>query len=181
MSTTNVLFLKICVAPGAVAPCYAKPGDAGADLALDLSCYERVPASMQPQIEDRLFAMYPHERIPDDAWDKEAQRVRLGPGQAAWFQTGVSFELPDGVEGQVRPRSSAHNLGLLVGLGTIDSGYRGPVGVHLRNVSSEPIELRHGQRVAQIVFSPVYSARFSVVPALSETVRGTSGFGSSGN
>lgn len=167
MSTTNVLFLKICVAPGAVAPCYAKPGDAGADLALDLSCFARVPDDVSCS------------RINYDD-PREGYMAVLTPGEAAWFQTGVSFELPDGVEGQVRPRSSAHNLGLLVGLGTIDSGYRGPVGVHLRNVSSEPIELRHGQRVAQIVFSPVYSARFSVVPALSETVRGTSGFGSSG-
>lgn len=174
MSTTNVLFLKICVAPGAVAPCYAKPGDAGADLALDLSEVDRVPHGVSCRSGIRL----------DDAGDVQIEKhfhVHLPPGKAAWFQTGVSFELPDGVEGQVRPRSSAHNLGLLVGFGTIDSGYRGPVGVHLRNVSSEPIELRHGQRVAQIVFSPVYSARFSVVPALSETVRGTSGFGSSGS
>jgi dUTP pyrophosphatase len=165
MSTTNVLFLKICVAPGAAAPCYAKPGDAGADLALDLSGYEQVPDGVSCSKYDN---------------PREGYRAMLMPGEAAWFQTGVSFELPDGVEGQVRPRSSAHNLGLLVGLGTIDSGYRGPVGVHLRNVGSEPIELWHGQRVAQIVFSPVYSVRFSVVPALSETVRGTSGFGSSG-
>ena len=173
MSTTNVLFLKICVAPGAVAPCYAKPGDAGADLALDLSEGVRVPTGIDWRRNDVDFV---------DVNSLEAGlRLRLLPGEAAWFQTGVSFELPEGVEGQVRPRSSAHNLGLLVGLGTIDSGYRGPVGVHLRNVSSEPIELRHGQRVAQIVFSPVYTARFAVVPTLSETVRGTSGFGSSGS
>lgn len=113
---------------------------------------------------------------PDKSW-----RVHLYPGEAAWFQTGVAFELPEGIEGQIRPRSSSHNLGLLIGHGTIDSGYRGPVGVHIRNVGEDMVTLRQGQRVAQIVFAPVYSARFEVVPALNATARGTDGFGSTGS
>ena len=164
MSETNLLFIKITVADGATPPQYAKPGDAGADLALDLSDASKAPKHLSGS-----------QPGPDKSW-----RVHLYPGEAAWFQTGVAFELPEGVEGQIRPRSSSHNLGLLIGHGTIDSGYRGPVGVHIRNVNQDIVTLRHGQRVAQIVFAPVYSARFEVVPALNATARGTDGFGSTG-
>lgn len=174
MSETNLLFIKITVADGAVPPVYKKPGDAGADLALDLSDASKAPEGLSGAtawIDEGMC-----EPGADRSW-----RVYLSPGEAAWFQTGVAFELPDGVEGQIRTRSSSHNLGLLIGHGTIDSGYRGPVGVHIRNVGSDVVTLRHGQRVAQIVFAPVYRARFEVVPALNATARGTEGFGSTGS
>lgn len=167
MSETNLLFIKITVADGVTPPQYAKPGDAGADLALDLNRIQSIPKHLS------FTSLSPKGGGP---WS-----VMLEPGEAAWFQTGVAFELPEGVEGQIRPRSSSHNLGLLVGLGTIDSGFRGPVKVHIRNVGTETVTLRHGQRVAQIVFAPVYRARFEVVPALNATARGTDGFGSTGN
>jgi len=175
MSETNLLFIKITVADGATPPQYAKPGDAGADLALDLSDASKAPKYLSGTVawlDDGGSLSQPG---PDKSW-----RVHLYPGEAAWFQTGVAFELPEGVEGQIRPRSSSHNFGLLIGHGTIDSGYRGPVGVHIRNVNQDIVTLRHGQRVAQIVFAPVYSARFEVVPALNATARGTDGFGSTG-
>ncbi len=176
MSETNLLFIKITVADGATPPVYKKPGDAGADLALDLSDASKAPKHLSGTVawlDDGGSLSQPGS---DKSW-----RVHLYPGEAAWFQTGVAFELPEGVEGQIRPRSSSHNLGLLVGHGTIDSGYRGPVSVHIRNVGEDMVTLRQGQRVAQIVFAPVYSARFEVVPALNATARGTDGFGSTGS
>lgn len=175
MSEANLLFIKITVADGAAPPVYKKPGDAGADLALDLSDESKAPEGLSGIVAWLDEGGRIEKPGADRSW-----RVHLCPGEAAWFPTGVAFELPEGVEGQIRPRSSTHDLGLLIGHGTIDSGYRGPVGVHIRNVSQDIVTLRHGQRVAQIVFAPVYSARFEIVSALSATARGTDGFGSTG-
>lgn len=147
---------------GALPPTYAKPGDAGADLALKLKTCEDVPFGI-------LIRGY------NEGWF-----VGLAPGQGAWFKTGVSFEIPEGYEGQIRPRSSCHAKGLSVAIGTIDSGYRGQVGVYLRNVGNEVVSLEHGQRVAQIVFAPVVRAEFEQAESLSESERGIDGFGSTG-
>lgn len=147
---------------GALPPCYAKPGDAGADLALKLKTCDDVPCGV-------VFSGF-----------NGGRQAELFPGQGAWFRTGVSFEIPEGYEGQIRPRSSCHAKGLAVAIGTIDSGYRGQVGVYLRNVGNEVISLEHGQRVAQIVFAPVVSAELEQAESLSESERGNNGFGSTG-
>lgn len=147
---------------GALPPSYAKPGDAGADLALKLNDPEDAP--WWTWCVDK----------------KQTTIVMLAPGQGAWFKTGVSFEIPEGYEGQIRPRSSCHAKGLSVAIGTIDSGYRGQVGVYLRNVGNEVVSLEHGQRVAQIIFAPVVRAEFEQAESLSESERGIDGFGSTG-
>ncbi len=149
---------------GALPPSYAKPGDAGADLALKLKTCEDVP-----DVLCSIVSGY-----------KGGRQADLLPGQGAWFQTGVSFEIPEGYEGQIRPRSSCHTKGLSVAIGTIDSGYRGQVGIYLRNVGNDVIALEHGQRVAQIVFAPVVRAEFEQAESLSESERGQDGFGSTG-
>ena len=97
--------------------------------------------------------------------------------------TGVAFSLPPGVEGQVRPRSGLairHGVTCLNSPGTIDSDYRGEVQVILANLGEEPFRVRRGDRIAQIVFSPVLSARLEVVPELDGTARGAGGFGHTG-
>ena len=108
-----------------------------------------------------------------------SEPVALAPGEGRWFPTGLCFEIPRGWEGQVRPRSSTHALDLEVGLGTVDSGYRGDVRVFIRNLNATaPVTVRPLQRLAQIVFAPVGRAAFPVVEDLGASERGAQGFGS---
>lgn len=107
--------------------------------------------------------------------------VALAPGEGRWFPTGLCFEIPKGWEGQVRPRSSTHALDLEVGLGTVDSGYRGDVRIFVRNIGKyRDYEVKPGQRLAQIVFALAGRAAFPIVEELGESERGDKGFGSSG-
>ena len=97
--------------------------------------------------------------------------------------TGIRVAIPAGYEMQVRPRSglaSKHGITLPNTPGTIDSDYRGPLGVSLINLGTEPYTVRHGDRVAQAVVAAVVQAGFRVVEVLDETARGTGGFGSTG-
>ena len=97
--------------------------------------------------------------------------------------TALSIELPEGYEAQVRPRSglaAKHGVTVLNAPGTIDAGYRGEVKVILINHGEEDFEITAGMRIAQLVISPVLSARFVEVVSLAESTRGEGGFGSSG-
>lgn len=97
--------------------------------------------------------------------------------------TGLSFELPRGTEAQVRPRSGLawkHGLTVLNSPGTIDSDYRGEVQVILVNLGTDPVMIRRGERIAQLVIAPVTRANLVAVRALSRTARGSGGFGSTG-
>jgi dUTP pyrophosphatase len=97
--------------------------------------------------------------------------------------TGIAVAIPEGYEGQVRMRSGlAHDLGLalLNAPGTIDSDYRGEVRVIIANLGTEPVTLRRGDRIAQLVFAPVVRARFEPVEALPPSPRSSGGFGSTG-
>lgn len=109
--------------------------------------------------------------------------VVLAPGERKLVPTGLAVEIPPGFEMQVRPRSGAalrQGLGLPNAPGTIDSDYRGPLGVILINWGDEPIHIGHGDRIAQAVVAPVVQARFEMVESLSESDRGEGGFGSTG-
>lgn len=106
----------------------------------------------------------------------------LAPGERALVPTGLHMQIPDGFEVQIRARSGLalrHGIGLVNGIGTIDSDYRGEVGVLVINLGTEPFTLRHGERVAQIVVAPVVRAGFAV-GEIAETARGEGGFGSTG-
>jgi len=109
--------------------------------------------------------------------------IELSTGARALIPTGLRMEIPPGFEVQVRPRSG---LALKQGLtclntpGTIDADYRGPVGVILINLGHDPVVIQHGDRIAQIVVAPVTQARFAVADQLTDTTRGSSGFGSTG-
>ena len=107
----------------------------------------------------------------------------LEPGSRALVPTGLRMEIPAGWEGQVRPRSGLalrQGLTVLNSPGTIDSDYRGEVGVILVNLGSEPVVLGRGDRVAQLLFAPVAPAEWQEVEFLDSTERGEGGFGSSG-
>ncbi len=97
--------------------------------------------------------------------------------------TGIAIAIPEGYEGQVRPRSGLalkHGIGMLNAPGTIDADYRGEISVILFNFSDTPYPIRRGDRIAQLVFAKIERARFEKVDALSETARGAGGFGHTG-
>ncbi len=113
--------------------------------------------------------------------DRAAQT--LNPGERALIPTGLRVEIPEGYEMQLRPRSGLalkHGLSLPNTPGTIDSDYRGPLGVILINLGQKSVTISHGDRIAQAVVVPVLQARFELTETLSETERGTGGFGSTG-
>lgn len=107
----------------------------------------------------------------------------LQAGERALVPTGLRLEIPVGYEVQIRPRSGLalkHGITLPNSPGTIDSDYRGPLGVILMNSGSEPFAVNHGDRIAQMVVAPVVQARFEVAKTLQDTARGEGGFGSTG-
>lgn len=107
-------------------------------------------------------------------------RIELAPGAQARIPTEIGVAIPYGYEGQVRGRSGLALAGISATLGTIDSDYRGPIGVILRNVSSVPFPILSGDRIAQLVICPVVRAEFEVTEVLPATERGDRGFGSTG-
>jgi dUTP pyrophosphatase len=109
--------------------------------------------------------------------------VTLVPGARALVATGLRIEIPEGYEVQIRPRSGLalkHGITLPNAPGTIDSDYRGPLGVIVMNAGQEVFEIAHGMRIAQMVVAPVVQAQFALVDDLSATQRGAGGFGSTG-
>jgi dUTP pyrophosphatase len=102
-------------------------------------------------------------------------------GERWVIDTGVCLELPAHLEGQVRGRSGLfRDFGILVASGTIDSDYRGAIGINLVNLGPRAYFIRPGDRIAQLVIAPVVRARFEVVDEIGLTDRGASGFGSTG-
>jgi dUTP pyrophosphatase len=110
--------------------------------------------------------------------------VLLAPGERRLVGTGVAIALPWGYAGFVHPRSglaARHGLTVVNAPGTVDAGYRGEIKVCLLNTDREhPIELRRGDRIAQLVIQAVARAEFVEVPELPDSVRGTGGHGSTG-
>jgi dUTP pyrophosphatase len=107
----------------------------------------------------------------------------LPPGGRALVPTGIRVALPEGYEGQVRPRSGlalAHGVTVLNSPGTIDSDYRGEIRVILANLGNAPVTIARGERIAQLVVAPVQQAAWQVVATLPPSARGAGGFGSTG-
>ena len=113
----------------------------------------------------------------------EEEPIVLRPGARMAVPTGLAFALPQGFEGQVRPRSglaARHGVTQVNTPGTIDSDYRGEVKVILINLGEEDFTIRRGDRIAQLVIAPVTRAEWNEVESLDETARGAGGFGSTG-
>ena len=139
--------------PGVALPDYATAGAAGADLRANL--------------------------LPD----ARQMGIPLRPGVRVLVPTGFRVAIPAGYEMQVRPRSGLalkHGVSLANTPGTIDSDYRGPLGVIMINHGDRPFVVEHGARIAQAVIAPVVQASYALVDALDTTERGAGGFGSTG-
>lgn len=111
------------------------------------------------------------------------EAVILQPLERKLIPTGLFIELPEGYEAQVRPRSGLainHGLTCLNSPGTVDSDYRGEIKVILINLSNEPHTIKHGDRIAQMVFNKTTKAELQPVAELTETIRGAGGFGHTG-
>lgn len=142
----------------------------GSDPEVPLPCYETVGAAGL----DVRANLAPANR---------RDGIALGPGERALVPTGFSLAVPDGFEMQVRPRSGLalrHGISLVNAPGTIDSDYRGEVGVILLNTGAEPFVVAHGQRIGQLVLAPVLRVAWQEVDDLPQTPRGRGGFGSTG-
>ncbi|WP_168627397.1 MULTISPECIES: dUTP diphosphatase [unclassified Cryobacterium] len=113
-----------------------------------------------------------------------AESVELGPGERATVGTGLAVALPDGYAAFVVPRSglaAKHGITIVNSPGTVDAGYRGEIRVTLLNTDrSVPYSVAVGDRIAQLIITPVTTARFTPVESLPESLRGAAGFGSTG-
>lgn len=112
-----------------------------------------------------------------------AEPVTLAPGERALINTGLRLEIPEGYEGQVRPRSGLairHGITLLNTPGTIDSDYRGLVQVVVINLGQAAYTIHRGDRIAQLLIAPVTRVTIETAEDLTETARGEGGFGSTG-
>lgn len=132
--------------------------------------------------ENAILPKYAH---PGDAGLDlcASEHVEVEPGRTALVKTGLSIELPEGTEAQVRPRSGLalkHQVTVLNSPGTIDEQYRGEVCVILINHGKEKFVIENGMKIAQMVIKPVLTVRVEEAEELSETRRGTGGFGSTG-
>lgn len=111
------------------------------------------------------------------------QEIVLKPGQRALIPTGLSIELPEGFEAQIRARSGLaikYGIGLVNGIGTIDSDYRGEIKIPLINWGDEDFVIRHNDRIAQLVVCRYERVLWEQVETLQETERGKGGFGHTG-
>lgn len=131
--------------------------------------------------EDTILPTYAH--FGDAGADLYAnEEVDIQPNEVKIISTGLRVEIPDGYEMQVRPRSGMTTKTPIIGqFGTVDSGYRGPLGVMLYNHGDIPYRVQKGDRIAQAVIAPTYHGNFLISESLSETERGEGGFGSTDN
>lgn len=149
--------IRVLREPGAdtdvALPSYETAGAAGADIRANLAAQDR------------------------------GRGLTVAPGGRALVPTGLRVEIPVGFELQMRPRSGLalkHGITLLNTPGTIDSDYRGPLGLIVVNLGDTPFTISHGDRVAQAVIAPVIQATYAEAGALSQSARGAGGFGSTG-
>ena len=140
--------------PEVALPAYETPGAAGADLR----------ANLRPEERSLGFTLRPMQR--------------------AIIPTGLRVEIPEGFEMQIRPRSGLafrHGISMPNTPGTIDSDYRGPLGVLMVNIGAHDYTIAHGERIAQAVVAPVVQVVYQITEEpLSDTARGENGFGSTG-
>ncbi|MCP4682658.1 MAG: dUTP diphosphatase [Desulfobacterales bacterium] len=111
------------------------------------------------------------------------ESILLKPGEIKLIPTGLAVSIPPGFEAQIRPRSGLalkHGIGMVNSPGTIDSDYRGEIGIIMINWGTGPFTINGGDRIAQMIISKVYHADFIEVDDLDSTLRGQGGFGHTG-
>lgn len=149
---------------------------------------------MSSIIEVEIFVEPHGEGLPLPAYETEQSAgmdlraaietpLTLAPGDRVLVPTGIRVALPQGTEGQVRPRSGLavkHGISMVNAPGTIDADYRGEIKVILINLGQSTFSISRGDRIAQLVISPVLRAAWRHTENLSETDRGTGGFGHTG-
>lgn len=149
-------------------------------------CLTRLGAKFPTYATDGSSGMdgYAASFVPTDGTKRVgcmSNCYQLDPGERILVALGVAFEIPPGLELQVRPRSGlALRDGVVAILGTVDSDYRGEVGATLVNLGDKPVTLSIGDRVCQLVLAPVVRAELCEVGELAASERGSNGFGSSG-
>ena len=135
-------------------------------------------------LDDKINHSLEYSHMGDACADiRSNQELILKPGKFKLVKTGIAIAIPFGFEGQVRPRSGLalkHGIFVLNSPGTIDSSYRGELGVILANFGPKEFVVNEGDRIGQLKISRVEPVRFTVVDELEETNRGTDGFGSTG-
>jgi len=145
-------------------------------------------------IEIKVKRLHGHEDLALPSYETEGSssvdiraavmgEITLKPGEIKLIPTGLSVSIPKGYEGQIRPRSglALHNgIGIINSPGTIDSDYRGEIGIILINWGRNPFTIKRGDRIAQMAISRIYQARIVETDHLDTTQRGEGGFGHSG-
>ncbi len=144
----------------------------------------KFPMNIQKLSPDAIIPSYGSEYAAGaDLYACEAEPVLIAPGETRLIHTGIAMEIPEGLVGLVYARSglaSKRGLAPANKVGVIDSDYRGEIMVALHNHGLTVQSVEPGERIAQIVFTPFMTAEFAEATSLSETVRGTGGFGSTG-
>jgi len=137
-----------------------------------------LPINIKKLHKDAIIPTYAHNGDAGaDLYSIEDTSIE--PNQQKLFRTGLAMEVPNGHTGFIWDKSglaAKHSIHCLAGV--IDSDYRGEIGVVLINLGKDKYEVKKGQKIAQIVFQPVYQAKFHTVDSLEETIRSIDGFGS---
>ncbi len=147
---------------------------------------ERVPIKIKQLENSKDLPLPEYQTEGSSGMDIRAsvkETVILMPGEIKVIPTGLIVSIPSGYEGQIRPRSGLalnHGIGMVNSPGTIDSDYRGEIGIIVINWGQEQFIIRRGDRIAQMIINKVYRADITVVDNLDSTQRGGGGFGHSG-
>ncbi len=147
---------------------------------------DRIAIKFKRLEENRDLPLPTYESEDSSGMDIRAaveEELTLNPGEIRLIPTGLAVAIPRGYEGQVRPRSGLalkHGIGMVNSPGTIDSDYRGEIGIIVINWGQRPFKIRRGDRIAQIIIARAYRADIIEVDDLDSTHRGGGGFGHSG-
>ena len=147
---------------------------------------EKIPIKIKRLDETADLPLPSYESEGSSGMDLRAsvtEPVLLNPGEIRLIPTGLAISVPHGYEAQIRPRSGLalkHGIGMVNSPGTIDSDYRGEIGIIVVNWGQKPFTIRRGDRVAQMIITKVYKADIMEVGVLESTERGEGGFGHSG-
>jgi dUTP pyrophosphatase len=147
---------------------------------------EKIPIKIKRLGETTDLPLPSYESEGSSGMDIRAsvkEPLLLNPGEIRLIPTGLAVSVPHGYEAQIRPRSGLalkHGIGMVNSPGTIDSDYRGEIGIIVINWGHRPFTIRRGDRIAQMIISKVYKAHIMEVEVLDTTGRGEGGFGHSG-